>query len=458
MLALLKTMILDFQAQTQDLGVPRHVAHYALKGKANVYMGVRRSGKSTFLYQIQQKLISQGLDPTNILSLNFFDERLASLTAQSLGLILEAYFSIYPEKKNTSEVVCFFDEIQEVPGFEPFIERILRQENCQVYLTGSSAKLLSTEIATQMRGRALSFEIFPFSLQEYLDSQNIAFKVNLTTKERLAIQKAFEQYLLVGGFPETLSLPDNLRVKIHQEYWQTILFRDIVERHNVKQPRELLDLARWCINNIASLYSINNLTGYLKSLGYKTSKATVAEYLTWFEDAYIFFSVYIFDASVNRMNVNPKKIYAIDHSFVRSISNGILINTGHLLENFVFICLRRHEEINSKIYYYRTKQGEEIDFIVKINTKTNIKIDTKIILFQVCLTLVNDKTKKRELKALVHALQECNVDYGFIITLNEEEIITIEDKDIVVISAWRFALLINHDLAWFTEKNYQGLI
>ena len=142
-------------------------------GKATVCIGVRRSGKSTFLFQVIQRLLDSGVPRENLLYLNFFDDRLHALRQDRLGLITEAYYSIYPEKKNTETVYCFFDEIQAVPGWEPFIDRLMRTEKCEVYLTGSSARMLSREIATQMRGRALSWELFPFSFQEFLDYKGI---------------------------------------------------------------------------------------------------------------------------------------------------------------------------------------------------------------------------------------------------------------------------------------------
>ncbi len=181
----LKEIILDFQEANLYTGVQRHTQVTPVKGKATVCIGIRRSGKSTLMYQIIQKLVHQGIGRQNVLYLNFFDERLHKLHEVGLGTILEAYFSLYPEKKNTEKIYCFFDEIQLFPGWEPFIDRVMRMENCEVYITGSSAHLLSKEIATQMRGRAISWEIFPFSFQEFLDSKKLSYKKPYSTKTRL---------------------------------------------------------------------------------------------------------------------------------------------------------------------------------------------------------------------------------------------------------------------------------
>ncbi len=244
---------------------------------------MRRCGKSTYLHQIIQKLLNKGVSPQNILYLNFFDDRLHNLRHDNLSIILDAYYSLFPEKKSREKVYCFFDEIQAVTGWEPFVDRLMRTENCQVYLTGSSAHMLSTEIATQMRGRALSWELFPFSFREFLNAGDVDFSNPLSSKKQLLIRKAFEEYWLTGGFPEVFKLDKNLRIKIHQEYFQAILFRDLVERHDVSHPKAVSDLAYWLVDNTASMYSINKLTGYLKSLGHKVPKATVSDYLKWFE-------------------------------------------------------------------------------------------------------------------------------------------------------------------------------
>ena len=304
----IKSIILDFQESRLETGVPRRLRIETVPGKAAVCIGVRRSGKSTYLFQVIQRLLASGVSRQNILYLNFFDDRLHNLRQDNLGLIAEAYYSIYPEKKNTETVYCFFDEIQAASGWEPFVERMMRTEKCEVYLTGSSARMLSREIATQMRGRALSWEMFPFSFREFLDCKEIDSEGALSTKKRLLVQKGFEAFWESGGFPEAAGLGRNLRIKTHQEYFHTILFRDLVERHDVSHPKAVTDLAHWLVDNTASLYSVNSLTGYLKSLGHKAPKSAVADYLEWFEDAYFLFTVRLFDPSLARSNTNPKKV------------------------------------------------------------------------------------------------------------------------------------------------------
>ena len=430
MIEKLKAMILDFHESQLETGVPRRVSLQAVSGKASVCIGVRRSGKSTYLFQIMQRLLDRKVPRQNILYLNFSDDRLHGLDQAGIGLVAEAYYALFPEKKNAEMVYCFFDEIQSISGWEPFVDRLMRTEKCDVYLTGSSARMLSKEIATQMRGRALSWEIFPFSFREFLDYKGIASTGELSTKRRLLIQKAFEEYWQTGGFPEVLSLTRQLRVKTHQEYFHAVLFRDLIERHDVAHPKAVNDLAHWLVNNIASPYSVNRLTGYLKSLGHNAPKSAVSDYLAWFEDAYFFFSVRIFDASLARSHTNPKKAYCVDHAMITSLSSGILVNSGHLLENLVFTALRR---VFPEVFYYKSTTGLEVDFIVP----SRVRPPT---LIQVCESLAEPQTRKREVAALVAAMTELKIKSAIIVTRGGGDRIETDEGTIEVLPIWNFLL------------------
>ncbi len=430
MLEIVKSIILDFLETRLETGVPRHLRLQPVSGKAAVCIGARRSGKSTFLFQIIQRLLQGGVPRENILYVNFFDDRLHDLQHTRPGQISEAYYSLYPEKKNTETVYCFFDEIQVIPEWESFVDRMMRTEKCEVYLTGSSAQLLSREIATQMRGRALSWEIFPFSFGEFLDWKGVESAGPTSTKKRLTIQKAFEEYWETGGFPEVLGLDRELRIKTHQEYFQAVLFRDLVERHDVSHPRAVTDLAHRLMENTASLYSVNGLLGFLKSLGHKVPKSAVSDYLEWFEDAYFLFTVRLFDASLTRSHSNPKKVYCVDHSLVASVSSKILVNSGHLLENLVFVALRRR---HPEIYYYRTKTGREVDFVIP-------RRDSPMKVVQVCESPALPLTRKRETAALNEAMVELGLKIGTIVTRNDQERIEVAGGTIEVVPVWRFLL------------------
>jgi hypothetical protein len=428
MIDIIKEILIDNQAADLFIGTPRRYAITAFPGKATICIGVRRCGKSTLMHQLITAIVNSGVSRKNIAYINFFDDRLHALPAKGPGGIVDAYYSLYPEKRGAEKVYFFFDELQLIPTWELFIDRLMRTENCEVYITGSSSAMLSREIATQMRGRSLSWEIFPFSFTEYLDAVNIEHTMPLTSRTRAFIQKAFENYWKSGAFPEVIGCSDALRHKIHQEYFDTILFRDIVERHDISHPRALRDLAYKLIDSAGSFFSINSLYGYLKSVGYKIQKPDVTQYLEWFEDCYFLFQVRLFDASVARSAVNPKKIYCIDHAFIASITSGILVNSGHLLENLVFISLQRKY---SEIYYYKTAGGREVDFIVVSEKKEKS-------LFQVCETMEDPKTYKRETTALIDAMDELRLAEAVIITRNESDSITTRQGTIRIVATWQF--------------------
>ncbi len=426
----LRDIILDFREAELPTGILRRVEVAPVPGKATVCIGPRRAGKSTYLFQQVRKLLDRGVPRDNILYLNFFDDRLHFLQHEGLGVVADAYFALHPEKKNTETVYCFFDEIQVVPGWEPFVDRLMRTEKCEVYITGSSARMLSREIATQMRGRALSWEIFPFSFREFLDFRGIDADGPLSTRRRLLVRKAFEEYWERGGFPEVAGLDRALRIRIHQEYWGAMLFRDLVERHDVAHPRAVSDLAHRLVDNTASLYSVNRLTAHLKSLGHRAPKSAVADYVEWFEDAFFLFTVRVFDASLARANANPKKIYCVDHALARSVGSGILVNAGHLLENLVFMALRRS---TPQIRYLKGPNGREVDFVARMP-------DGSRMLVQVCESLAEPRTRKREVRALSRTMAEFGLRAATIVTRDEEETIPVDSGSIDVVPAWRFLL------------------
>ncbi len=426
---ILKEIILDFQNEILFTGTKRHLSYEIVKGKAFVCIGVRRCGKSTLLCQIIETLEKKGVSRQNIIYINFFDDRLTELRYGNLALIPEAYYSLYPDKKGTEEVYFFFDEIQEAKNWESFTDRILRTENCHVFISGSSSKMLSKEISTQMRGRSLTWELFPFSFREFADSRKINYSI-MTSKNRFLLQNCFNEYFQKGGFPEVCNVSDKVRTMIHQEYYKTILHRDIIERFNVSQPRALVRAGYRLICNVSRNYSINRITSHLKSFGYKVSKSFVSSCMDWFEDAYFLFTVKIFSPSASKQNANVKKIYCTDHSLTRSVATNILADQGHLLENIVFIHLRRFTE---DIFYYRTRNGKEVDFIWT-DTRRNRH------LVQVSYALSDEATRKREFSALFLAMDELDITTSSLVTFDQEGSLSKDNRKIRIIPAWKYCL------------------
>jgi hypothetical protein len=435
MIDLLKQIILDFQGSVIESGTPRGLEYSIVNNKAFICIGVRRCGKSTLMYQVMEKLLRDGVPADNILYMNFFDDRLTVLKSGNLAPVMDAYFSLYPEKQGGETVYCFFDEIQEVRHWESFIDRIMRTEKCRVFITGSSAKMLSKEIATQMRGRSLSWELFPFSFIEYLAHRGLDHNGLTTRKTRLCVN-AFDDYFQTGGFPEVLGLDAGVRIRLHQEYYKAILNRDIIDRYDCPHPQAVLQLAYRLMTSIANPYSLNRLFQYMKSIGFKITKDFIADCLQWFEDCYFMFSVKKFDRSVTKQNANPKKIYCVDHGLIRSIDPDMGEKRGFLLENAVYMRLRI---MTDAINYYRTGTGNEVDFIWQDHR--NMKH-----LVQVAYNIDSDYTKDREIRALREAMRELHLTGGTLVTYSREGTHQTPEGTIEIVPAWKFSITGNREV------------
>lgn len=402
--------IIDNQQADFVPASPRTLEIRALDGVISIVMGVRRCGKSTLMESIMARLVTKGVPRENIVWLNFSDDRFLPLRLGDWDIIHSVYFSIYPEKRRKEKVYFFFDEIQLYPNWELFVERLRREENCEIYITGSSARMLSKEIGTALRGRTLSWELFPFSFSEYLTRCNPP-RNKKSSNYRLFMQNAWERYKEEGGFPAVFGIDASLRRQLHREYFNALLLRDVIERYNVRYPQVLRHLANRVINGIGTLFSVRKAHDELKSLGYSLGRDTITQFLQWMEDAYFIFAVPAFSASVARQAREFRKLYCVDHSMAASLSTRILKNRGQMLENMVFCALRQE---TSDVYYYRTKEGYEVDFIAIFRNGDKV-------LVQVCDDMSTPETRSREIRALTSAMTETKLTVGYIVTesLNE---------------------------------------
>lgn len=370
-----KEILLENNASSSQSNlVIRKLELFWLPKKATILKGVRRSGKSTLAEMAVQKACNN----QPILKINFADDRISGLSISDLQDCLLAFYEIYPEIEDSKkERWMIFDEIQLVQGWELFIERLLRDPRNRITVTGSSAKLLSQEIATEMRGRSLSFEVYPLSFQEYLIGHHAA-KPN---------KRHLDDYLLTGGFPELLQAPKSIHKRILQEYFESICYRDIIERYEIKNPIAVKDLALSLASQHSQLVTINKLFERLKSTGHKVQKNFVTDILSALQDSYSFFNIPIWSESRAKQNVNPKKTYCIDSGLVTAIRAGISQNQGRLLEGVIFCELLRREH---KVYYFKTELGLEIDFVTQDS-------DEQLYLIQVCSEL-SIENLEREIK------------------------------------------------------------
>jgi predicted AAA+ superfamily ATPase len=377
----------------RDTRLPR------VKGKAVAVIGMRRTGKTTFLWQVLADRLKQGVAREALLYFNFEDERLAGLAATDLHLVVEEYYRLHPELRDQRRAVFFLDEIQVVPGWETFARRLLDTERVELFLSGSSARLLSREVATSMRGRAMEALVHPFSFREYLrhHGQEPVLKLDRLPKAaRSGLNKNLRQYLLCGGFPEAQEVELRDRVELLRGYVDTALIRDVIERHAVSHPVALRWMVRHLLGNAGGSFSVAKFLGDLRSQGVSVAKDTLHAYLAHLEDAFVIRAVSIAADSERRKMVNPRKVYPIDSGLIPVFDRSGKSNLGHALETCVLLELERR---GAEIGYVRTTGGFEVDFLARYP-------DSRQELIQVCADLDSAVTRERETRALLAAATE----------------------------------------------------
>ena len=387
--------------------VPRDTQFPNAPTKIKVAIGMRRVGKTYFLYQQIQNMLGNGVPKSSILYINFEDDRLAPFNEQRLAKLVEAFYALYPENHDR-KCYLFFDEIQNVPNWPIVVRRLHDTKNAEIFLTGSSAKLLSKEIATSLRGRSLAVEIWPYSFHEYMRAKKISIDQSLydkKTQDRLA--QTFREYLSDGGFPEIISFESDVKQRTLQDYLDVVIYRDIIERHQVKSSAAIKYMILSMIHNVGKPFSVSKFYNDLKSQGHAVGKDALYEYADHIEDAYLAFAVALYDQSIRKVQTNPKKVYAIDPGMVRASTLDYENDLGRLFENVVYLDLRR---LGYTVNYYLTSERYEVDFLAHA-PRGNKK------LFQVAWDVQDAGTLAREERALQAAMQELKTE-GALITLD----------------------------------------
>ncbi len=376
---------------------PRRVhGPVSLPGKATAVVGMRRAGKTTFLHQLRRERVERGAGRERLPYINFEDERLAGLAAKHLHLLLEEYYRRYPALRGRETVTWCFDEIQVVPWWERFVRRVLDSEKVEVFVSGSSAALLSRELATAMRGRAWEVVIHPFSFEEALRHRGQAVPARpdfLAAAERSALERAFLDYLAAGGFPEAQGLDAATRQRLLSDYVDVAMLRDVVERHGVSNVAGLRWLVRHLLGTAAGLFSVEKFYAALRSQGLSISKDTVHQLLGYLEDCFLVRTVWVEAASERQRMVNPRKAYPVDPGLIQVFDRTGRANLGHALETAVLVELERR---GMRVTYVRTPQGHEVDFLARRPTGEDE-------LIQVCADATDAATAERELRALDEA-------------------------------------------------------
>jgi len=389
-------------------------------GEILILKGVRRSGKSTLLINEMKRLLAEGHDINRILYVNFEDPRFINhLNLELMEQIKETYLEFMaPEDKP----FFFFDEVQNIPAWEKWLLKEYATKSAHLYVTGSCSSLLSRKIGTALSGRYLDIEVFPLSFQEFLDfiGITVASKAERVSR-KTELNRAFRTFMDQGGFPKMVELPDDeSRQDLLSSYFDSILLRDIVARHNLTNYRTLEEMASFLLANTGSLNSTNKLKNTF-GLSYEKAK----DFCGFLEEAYLIFQLHRFSWSVKKQLANVRKFYAIDTGLANRVSFQVGSRQGQNLENIIFLdLLRRGEEI----YYYKTRNDYEVDFLVK-EGKTVRQ------LIQVSYSIADEQTRKRECTALKTAAEELGEDLPcLVLTMDRSETMQWQGMTIEVVN------------------------
>ncbi|MCD4668815.1 MAG: ATP-binding protein, partial [Actinomycetia bacterium] len=306
---IIKTLITDFHEKSIPPVKPRLLEIPVHSKKIIALTGVRRSGKTYQLYNIINRLTTEKIKINNFLYFNFEDERIDKNTFE-LNNVIESYQELYPEI-NLADCYFLFDEIQNIDGWERFVRRVYEQISKNVFITGSNSKFLSKEISTSLRGRSINYEIYPLNFKEYLDFMDIEINLN-STRSVSAIINAFENFLSSGGFPELIFMDNEIKDRVLQEYFNVMIFRDLIERYEITQTAILKYFCKRVIGNSAKKFSVNKIYNEIKSQGYKISKDTIYEFQDYVGSIYLAFFLPKYLPSIVKQEFSRKKAYSID--------------------------------------------------------------------------------------------------------------------------------------------------
>ena len=392
--------------------------------------GVRRCGKSSLLHLTINRLLASGVDKEQILYIGFDDERLANMDVSDFDEILQAYRLMYPDRP-LSSVYMFFDEIQIVKGWELFVLRVYKSYCKNVYVTGSTAQMLSGEMSSALRGWPDEYTEYPLSFKEFIAFKGI--KANRYTEEGAALMaNMFNSYLLTGGFPQAvLANVETERVKLLQAYFNTMLFRDMIEHYNISaSPSVVRYFLKRVFNNITKPSSVNNIYNDLKSQGLKLSKDSLYQWLDYACNIFLLHKVPKYSKSIIKQSTSLSKYYVVDFALAKSVLLPQSEEKGKALENAVYMHLARHLNENEQIYYFN--EGAECDFVIA--NDEGVKE-----LIQVCWELDEFNTP-RECGGLCAASAATGCKKISIVTCNQAQSIHYGDLQINVVAAWDFML------------------
>ncbi len=398
---IIRTILVEWKSRPLPEIIPREVS---LKGYLNmkvnkivVLNGFRRVGKTYILYGLANELLDSN-SREEVVHINFEDERIP-LQTEFLSNLLPTAEEIFNKKIK----YLFLDELHNIPNWSKWLRRVYDNNinNIQIFVSGSSSRMSEEEIPTELRGRFLEIKIFPLSFREFLRFKKLSFDlktIDYSEREKPLLLKALTEYLTFGGLPEIVLIDESKKLEFAQSYYATVIKRDIIERYNIKNEESLKALLKLLLDS--KEYSVSKDYNILKSVGYEIGKSTLQKYINYIENSYFSFSLPIFSYKIKDQMQYPKKVYFIDNVFINSISTKFSNNLGRLYENTVAVELKRRKKA---CYYWKNTEKEEVDFIVKNDSKIQQII-------QVCYDISDMDTKKREVRSLLKASKDlkCN--------------------------------------------------
>ena len=415
---------LPFPVLERDLQLP------VGSGQIITVAGVRRCGKSSLMKIVANKLILSGVDRHRILWVNFDDERLDGMKSDELDEVVQAYMELYPEIPFSS-VNIFFDEIQNVEKWELFVLRLYKTYCKNIYISGSNAKMLSSQLATALRGWPIEYEAFPLSFKEYLRFKNIEASEH-EEGGRALLRRHCLEYIHESAFPEVvLMTEESLKIRKIQGYFNTMLFRDLIEHYSLSNQETVKYFLKRLMLNISKPTSVNAIFNDLKSQGRKLDKNRLYELADMVCEIFMFFRVNKWSASIISESSSQPKYYFIDNGMRNAIVMPYSDDDGKLLENIVFLHLRRHLEQSMKITYFSDKF--ECDFVVQHDERIEQ-------LIQVCWDMSSPETRERELRGIYAAFIATRCEECIIITLDEENEVDYKGLNVKIVPAWRWLL------------------
>ena len=422
-----------------DLGNPQEPKRDNI---VNVVVGARRCGKTYRLYQEIQRLQGRGVELDRMLYFNFEDERLRPYEPSLLADVLDTFYALHPAAR-TEGAYIFFDEIQEIPEWGAFLRRVVDTEKATVYVTGSSSKMLSSELKSEFRGRSLVRELFPLSFSEYVRYKTGSVPkpdAPLSSRDVTSLRHHLVGYLKRGGFIATLDQAPADAIQLLQEYASRTVAMDVVERFDIRNPRLASLFLTRCMASSGRELSVNKVYNEFKSRQIPVSRNTLSDLLAYYENAYLLFSVPEFTRSLADNTRSASKVYAADPAMFGAFSPAAVSDQGQRLETAVFNALRRRTPAARtgsvcRLLFKNGSRNHEVDFVAG-----DALLMQAYDLVQVSVEMTNEKTREREIAALDAAMAQFGLGESTIVTMDEQADLSCENGVVHTVPAWRWLL------------------